>query len=196
MAAGTHRGSWNWRGRSLKGLRPFALPEIQMPADALILRPFAWSDVPAITAIYRHYVENSVATFDLEAPGESVMAGKFGHMVDAGHPVVIAEQAGRLVGYGYASTYRPRPAYRFTCEDSVYLAPDAVGRGLGTALLTEVIARSRAFGFKQMLGVISEEVAVSVRLHEKLGFTLAGRFPALGYKFDRWIGVVHMQLAL
>jgi phosphinothricin acetyltransferase len=171
------------------------LPEIQV-ADAPLLRPFAWSDVPTITAIYRHYVEHSVATFDLEAPGESFMAQKFGHMIDAGHPVVIAEAAGRLIGYGYASTYRPRPAYRFTCEDSVYLAPDAVGRGLGTQLLTEVIARSRAFGFKQMLGVISEEVAVSVRLHEKLGFTLAGRFPALGYKFDRWIGVVHMQLSL
>jgi phosphinothricin acetyltransferase len=167
-----------------------------MPADAPILRSFAWTDVPAITAIYRHYVETSVATFDLEAPGETFMAEKFGHMVDSGHPVVIAEQAGRLVGYAYASTYRPRPAYRFTCEDSVYLAPDAVGRGLGTQLLAELMARSRAFGFKQMLGVISEEVGASVRLHEKLGFTLAGRFPALGYKFDRWIGVVHMQLAL
>jgi phosphinothricin acetyltransferase len=172
------------------------LPELQMSADALTLRPFAWTDVPAITAIYRHYVENSVATFDTEAPGETFMAEKFGHMVDAGHPVVIAEQAGRLAGYAYASTYRPRPAYRFTCEDSVYLAPDLTGRGMGTALLREVIEQSRACGFKQMLGVISEEVAVSVRLHEKLGFRLAGRFPALGYKFDRWLGVVHMQLEL
>jgi phosphinothricin acetyltransferase len=161
-----------------------------------MLRAFAWTDVPAITSIYRHYVETSIATFDLEAPGESFMAEKFGHMVDSGHPVVIAEQAGQLAGYAYASSYRPRPAYRFTCEDSVYLAPEACGKGLGTALLTEVVQRARAFGFKQMLGVISEEVAVSVRLHEKLGFTVAGRFPGLGYKFDRWIGVVHMQLEL
>lgn len=167
-----------------------------MSSDAPTLRPFTWTDVPAITAIYRHYVENSVATFDTEPPGESFMAEKFGHMVDARHPVVIAELGGRLAGYAYASTYRPRPAYRFTCEDSVYLAPDAVGHGLGTTLLSEVIAQSRAFGFRQMLGVISEEVAVSVRLHEKLGFELAGRFPGLGYKFDRWIGVVHMQLSL
>jgi L-amino acid N-acyltransferase YncA len=167
-----------------------------LSADASTLRSFAWTDVPAITAIYRHYVENSVATFDVEAPGEGFMAEKFGHMADLGHPVVIAEQAGRLLGYSYASTYRPRPAYRFTCEDTVYLAPEAVGKGLGTALLSEVIARSRAFGFKQMLGVISDEVGVSVRLHEKLGFEIAGRFPALGYKFDRWIGVIHMQLAL
>jgi phosphinothricin acetyltransferase len=161
-----------------------------------ILRPYTSTDVAPISRIYRHYVEHSVATFDLEFPGETFMAEKFGHMVDLGHPLIVAERAGEVVGYAYASTYRPRPAYRFTCEDSVYLAPDAVGRGLGTLLLAEVIARSRAFGFKQMLGVISEEVGASVRLHEKLGFAVAGRFPALGYKFDRWIGVVHMQLAL
>jgi len=160
------------------------------------LRDFAWSDVPAITEIYAHYVRTSVATFDLEAPGETAMAEKFGHMVDLRHPVVIAEQAGRLVGYAYASTYRPRPAYRFVCEDSVYLAPDATGQGLGGRLLGEIIERSRAFGFTQMLGVISDEIEASIRLHEKYGFETLGRFPALGYKFDRWIGVVHMQRAL
>ena len=161
-----------------------------------MLRDFAWSDVPAITAIYAHYVRTSVATFDLEAPGEAAMAEKFGHMVELGHPVVIAERAGELVGYAYASTYRPRPAYRFACEDSVYLAPEATGQGIGGLLLGDVINRSRAFGFTQMLGVISEEVEASVKLHEKFGFKTLGRFPALGYKFDRWIGVVHMQLGL
>ena len=109
----------------------------------LTLRPSTEADLPAITAIYRHYVENSVATFDTDAPGETFMAEKFGHMVDARHPVLIAEHGGRLAGYAYASTYRPRPAYRFTCEDSVYLAPDAVGRGMGTALLREVAVRER-----------------------------------------------------
>jgi L-amino acid N-acyltransferase YncA len=85
------------------------------------IRPFAWSDVPAITAIYRHYVEHSTATFDLEAPGEAFMAEKFGHLVELGHPALVAEGTdGRLLGYGYASIYRPRPAYRFTCENSVY----------------------------------------------------------------------------
>lgn len=163
---------------------------------AALLRDFAWSDVPAITSIYAHYVRTSIATFDLEAPGETAMAEKFGHMVELGHPVVIAERDGQLAGYAYASTYRPRPAYRFVCEDSVYLAPEATGQGIGSLLLGELIARSRAFGFTQMLGVISEEVAVSVKLHEKFGFKTLGRFPALGYKFDRWIGVVHMQLSL
>jgi phosphinothricin acetyltransferase len=160
------------------------------------LRPFAYEDVPAITGIYRHYVESSTATFDVAPPGEAAMAEKFGHMAELGHPVVIAERERRVVGYAYASVYRPRPAYRFTCEDSVYLAPGEEGRGLGTALLERVIAEARAFGFKQMLGVITAEREASIRLHRRLGFVEAGRFSALGFKFDRWLDVVHMQKAL
>lgn len=162
----------------------------------LVLRPFAWSDVPAITAIYRHYVEHSTATFDLEAPGETIMAEKFGHIVDLGHPVVVAAEGGRTLGYGYASIYRPRPAYRYTCENSVYCAPDARQRGIGTALMNEVIERSRAFGFRQMIAVITAESAGSIRLHEKLGFREVGRYEAVGFKFDRWLDIVHMQKAL
>lgn len=160
------------------------------------LRPFDWRDVPAITAIYRHYVQTSVATFDTDPPGETFMAEKFGHMVDLGHPVVVAERNGRLAGYAYASVYRPRPAYRFTCEDTVYLAPGEQGKGLGSALLGKIIEEARAFGFKQMLGVITAEGVASVRLHEKLGFRLIGQYAQLGYKFDRWLDIVHMQKAL
>ena len=127
-----------------------------------ILRPFAWGDIPAITDIYRHYVEHSTATFDLDAPGPTYMAEKFGHMIEAGHPVVSAERVGKLVGYAYASTYRPRPAYRFTCEDSIYLHPDAIGKGLGKVLLGELISQSQAFGFKQMIAVITAESAASI----------------------------------
>lgn len=161
------------------------------------IRPFRWSDVPEITAIYRHYVANSTATFDLEAPGETFMAEKFGHLVDLGHPTLVAEMAdGRVGGYAYASIYRPRPAYRFTCENSVYCAPDAQRAGLGTALMHRIIADSRTFGFKQMLAVITAESAGSLRMHEKLGFRVVGRYDAVGYKFDRWLDIVHMQLAL
>ena len=162
----------------------------------IILRPFAWGDIPAITAIYRHYVEHSTATFDLDAPGPTYLAEKFGHMVEAGHPVVSAEQDGVLVGYAYASTYRPRPAYRFTCEDSIYLHPDAIGKGLGKVLLGELITQSQAFGFKQMIAVITAESAASIALHEKFGFDTVGRHAALGLKFDRWLDVIHMQKAL
>ncbi len=161
-----------------------------------VIRPFMWSDVPAITAIYRHYVEHSTATFDLDAPGEAYMAEKFGHMVEEGHPVLSLEIDGRLAGYAYASVYRPRPAYRFTCEDSIYLGPDVQGRGLGTMLLTRLIEMSRLAGFRQMLAVITSESQGSIALHRKFGFLERGTFPELGYKFDRWLGVTHMQLAL
>ena len=166
------------------------------PLSDFTIRPFAWSDVPAITAIYGHYVAHSTATFDLEPPGETFMADKFGHMVDLGHPVVVALQAETVLGYGYASVYRPRPAYRFTCENTVYCAPDAHKRGVGTALMNEVITRSRAFGFRQMIAVITAESAGSIRLHEKLGFREVGRYEAVGFKFDRWLDIVHMQKAL
>ena len=161
-----------------------------------IFRNFAWSDVPAITAIYRHAVETSVATFDTEAPGEAAMAEKFGHMLELGHPVIIAEAEGKTIGYAYTSTYRPRPAYRFTAEDSIYLAPEAQGKGLGSALLGRLLEQSKAFGFRQMLAVITAERANSIRLHEKHGFRLIGRYEALGYKFDRWLDIVHLQRAV
>jgi L-amino acid N-acyltransferase YncA len=162
----------------------------------LTLRPFQWADIPAITAIYRHYVEHSTATFDLEAPGPTYMAEKFGHIQDQNHPIVVAERAGEVVGYSYASTYRPRPAYRFTCEDSIYIRADTVGQGLGRLMLEELIAQSRAFGFKQMIAVITAESTGSIVLHEKLGFYHVGRHERLGLKFDRWLDIVHMQMTL
>ena len=162
----------------------------------IAFRKFAWSDVPAITAIYRHYVDETVITFETEAPSEATMADRFGKLLDLGHPLIIAEADGVVLGYAYASFYRPRAAYRFTCEDSIYLAPDAVGKGIGGALLGRLLDESRAAGFKQMLAVITAERANSIRLHEKLGFRHVGRYEALGFKFDRWLDVVHMQLAL
>ena len=162
----------------------------------IAFRPFAWSDVPAITTIYRHYVDETVITFETEAPTEAVMAGRFGNMLDLGHPVLIAEDAGKVIGYAYASFYRPRAAYRFTCEDSIYLAPDAVGKGIGGTLLTALLDASRAAGFRQMLAVITAERANSIRLHEKHGFRMIGTYEATGYKFDRWLDIVHMQKAL
>ena len=162
----------------------------------VILRPFEWRDIPAITAIYRHYVEQTAITFDTEAPGEPAMAEKFGHLVALGHPLLVAEEAGRVLGYAYASFYRPRAAYRFTCEDSIYLHPDATGKGLGRQMLTELIERSRSFGFKQMIAVITADTRNSIAIHEKFGFRHVGRYEAVGLKFDRWHDIVHLQLAL
>jgi L-amino acid N-acyltransferase YncA len=162
----------------------------------LSVRPFAWQDVPAITDIYAHYVRHSTATFDIEPPGEVFFAEKMGHIAGLGHPVVVAERAGQLLGYAYASVYRPRPAYRFTCENSVYCDPDAHRQGVGTALMERVIDLSRSFGFKQMIAVITAETTGSIRLHEKLGFRVVGTYEAVGYKFDRWLDIVHMQKGL
>jgi phosphinothricin acetyltransferase len=162
----------------------------------VLFRPFAWSDVPAITAIYRHYVDETVITFETEAPSEATMAERFGKLLDLGHPLIVAEQAGRAIGYAYASFYRPRAAYRFTCEDSIYLSKDVVGQGIGGKLLTKLLEDCRGAGFKQMIAVITAERANSIRLHEKLGFRKVGQYEAVGYKFDRWLDIVHLQRAI
>lgn len=162
----------------------------------VLLRPFRWDDVPAITAIYRHYVEETAITFDTEAPPEEAIAEKYAGLKRLGHPLIVAERAGRCIGYAYASFYRPRAAYRFTCEDSIYLDPAERGRGVGKMLLTELIEQSRAFGFKQMLAVITADTAGSIAIHEKFGFRRVGYYEAVGLKFDRWHDIVHLQLAL
>lgn len=162
----------------------------------VLLRAFAWSDVPAIAAIYRHYVDETVITFETEAPSEATMAERFGKLLDLGHPLIIAEQDGAVLGYAYASFYRPRAAYRFTCEDSIYLDKSVVGKGIGGQLLERLMAESKAAGFTQMLAVITAERANSVRLHEKLGFRKVGYYDQVGFKFDRWLDIVHLQRAL
>jgi L-amino acid N-acyltransferase YncA len=162
----------------------------------LVIRSYSPADIPAVTRIYGHYVRDTVITFETEAPGEAEMASRFSTIVGKGHPLLIAEQDGQVVGYAYASTYRPREAYRFTCEDSIYLAPDAVGKGLGGLLLGRLIEDSHKAGLKQMLAVITAERENSIRLHARHGFRFIGRYEALGYKFDRWLDIVHMQRAL
>jgi phosphinothricin acetyltransferase len=162
----------------------------------LVIRPYTPADIPAVTRIYGHYVRDTVITFETEEPSDAEMANRFATIAGKGHPLLIAEQDGAVIGYAYASTYRPREAYRFTCEDSIYLSPDAVGKGLGGLLLGRLIEDSRKAGLKQMLAVITAERANSIRLHEKHGFRFIGRYEALGYKFDRWLDIVHMQRAL
>jgi len=160
------------------------------------LRAFSWADVPAITRIYKHYVDHTAITFDTEAPDEAGIAEKYAALVKLGHPVIIAERAGAVVGYAYASFYRPRAAYRFTCEDSIYLDPAETGRGLGKLLLTALLEQSKAFGFKQMLAVITADTANSIAVHEKFGFERVGYYKSVGLKFDRWHDIVHLQKSL
>jgi phosphinothricin acetyltransferase len=162
----------------------------------LVIRPYRPDDIPAVTKIYGHYVRETVITFETSAPDEAEMATRFATISGKGHPLLIGEMDGEVIGYAYASTYRPREAYRFTCEDSIYLAPTAVGHGVGTKMLARLIEDSSKAGLKQMLAVITAERENSIRLHLKHGFRMIGRYEALGYKFDRWLDIVHMQRAL
>jgi len=162
----------------------------------LIIRDYRPEDIPAVTRIYGHYVRDTVITFETEEPDEAEMRNRFETIKAKGHPLLIAEHDGKVIGYAYASTYRAREAYRFTCEDSIYLSPDAVGQGIGSKLLARLIEESRKAGLKQMLAVITAERENSIRLHAKQGFRMIGRYEALGYKFDRWLDIVHMQRAL
>jgi phosphinothricin acetyltransferase len=162
----------------------------------LVIRPYSPADIPAVTRIYGHYVRDTVITFETQAPDEAEMAARFAAIAGKGHPLLIAEREREVIGYAYASTYRPREAYRFTCEDSIYLAPAAVGQGLGGKLLARLLEDSAKAGLRQMLAVITAERTNSIRLHEKHGFRFIGRYEALGYKFDRWLDIVHLQRAL
>jgi L-amino acid N-acyltransferase YncA len=162
----------------------------------LVIRPYRPDDIPAVTKIYGHYVRETVITFETAGPDEAEMANRFAMISGKGHPLLIGEMDGTVIGYAYASTYRPREAYRFTCEDSIYLAPTAVGHGIGSMMLGRLIEESSKAGLRQMLAVITAERENSIRLHAKHGFRMIGTYEALGYKFDRWLDIVHMQRAL
>lgn len=163
----------------------------------VVVRPATERDMAAVAAIYRHAVLYGTATFELEPPDEAEMLGRFQAITGQGYPYVLAEVDGRVVGYAYAAAYRTRPAYRFSVEDSIYLAPEAQGKGVGRALLTELISLCEAKGFRQMIAVIGDSRQfASIALHRSLGFTFSGTIHAVGFKHDRWLDSVIMQRPL
>ena len=155
-------------------------------------------DAETIAALYAYYVHASIATFEETPPDAAEIARRIAAVQASGLPWLVAtDLQGALLGYAYASPYRTRSAYRYTLESSVYVAPYALGRGLGTALMREVIARCAGLGYRQMLAVIGDSAnASSIALHAALGFTTVGTHRSVGYKHSRWVDVVHMQLAL
>ncbi len=167
-----------------------------LKTDEIFLRPYQPADAEPITRIYAHYVQNSAVTFDIEAPGKAEMAQKLNTLQKAGHPLIVASGPRGVLGYAYASAYRPRPAYRFTCENAIYIAPDACGQGLGSLLMDALLGQARAFGFNQMVAIITGDAQSSIALHKKFGFKIMGEFPELGFKFSKWHAIVHMQLKL
>jgi L-amino acid N-acyltransferase YncA len=161
------------------------------------IRAAGGGDIAAITAIYRPAVLTGTASFELDPPEEAEMLRRFHAIVDAGYPYLVAELEGRVTGYAYANAYRPRPAYRFTVEDSVYVAPDLQGRGVGGALLSALIAACTLAGFRLMVAVIGDASQhASIALHRRAGFAPSGTLHAVGYKFGRWLDTVVMELPL
>ncbi len=163
----------------------------------LVIRQSEPTDLPAITAIYADAVIHGTASFELEPPTEQEMARRRSSLVDGGFPYVVAERGGALLGYAYAGPYRTRPAYRSTVEDSVYVAPEAQGQGVGRALLSALITECEALDFRLMVAVIGDEDSHgSIGLHRSLGFELSGVIKGIGYKHGRWLSTVLMQRPL
>ena len=162
-----------------------------------MVRPSTAADVDAITRIYAWNVLHGSGTFEIEPPDRLEIERRRADVLAKGLPWLVLERAGAVAGYAYAGPFRPRPAYRFCLEDSVYLAPESVGRGFGRLLLAELLARCEAGGARQMLAVIGDSAnAASIGVHRALGFVPAGTIRSAGWKFDRWLDVVLMQKAL
>ena len=162
-----------------------------------LIRPSATADLPQITAIYEWNVLNGTGTFELEAPDLAEMARRRDDVLSKGLPWLVAEHEGQVLGYAYANHFRPRRAYRFCLEDSIYLADGARGQGLGKLLLAELLTQCEAQGARQMLAVIGDSAnAGSIGVHRSLGFEHTGLLKASGWKFGAWRDVVIMQRAL
>jgi L-amino acid N-acyltransferase YncA len=160
-------------------------------------RPALEADLPAITKIYEHAVLHGTATFELIAPDLAEMTRRFRALTDGGFPYLVAERDGRLSGYAYAGPYRPRPAYRFTVENSIYLDPAIHRRGVGLVLLRRLIEACEQRGYRQMVAVIGDSAnAGSIGVHTACGFQMIGTHPNVGLKFGRWLDTVMMQLPL
>ncbi len=168
-----------------------------MHSPDLLIRPSTPADLPAISAIYGWNVRNGTGTFELDAPDEAEMSRRRDDVLSKSLPWLVVERGGAVQGYAYANHFRPRRAYRFCVEDSLYLAAGAQGQGLGRLLLVELMARCEAAGARQMLAVIGDSANLgSIGVHRTLGFEHAGVMKAAGWKFDRWLDVVVMQKAL
>lgn len=168
-----------------------------MTTAPLTIRPSMADDLPAITAIYAWNVDHGTGTFELEAPDLAEMTRRRDDVLGKGLPWLVAERGGQVLGYAYANHFRPRRAYRFCLEDSIYLADQARGQGIGRPLLAELVARCEAAGARQMLAVIGDSAnAGSIGVHRALGFEHTGILRSAGWKFGRWLDVVLMQKPL
>jgi L-amino acid N-acyltransferase YncA len=172
--------------------------EMQLMCDGGVsVRDAVDSDIPVVQAIYAHHVLNGLATFEEVPPPVDEISSRWLSVMRDGLPYLVAESDGGVVGYAYAAAYRARSAYRYSIEDSVYVMAGLSGRGIGTALLSRLIARCEGGPWRQMLAVIGDsDNAASIALHRRVGFRLVGTFTGVGLKFGRWVDTVLMQRPL
>jgi L-amino acid N-acyltransferase YncA len=163
----------------------------------MLVRPAAPQDLPAIQSIYAHHVLHGLASFEEVAPPLDEIRRRFEAVTGDGLPYLVAEEKGEVLGYGYCTLYRTRSAYRYTLEDSIYVKQGKQGKGIGKAVLAELIARCTALHYRQIIAVIGDSANVaSIGVHASLGFVRAGNLRSTGYKFGRWVDSVLMQLPL
>jgi L-amino acid N-acyltransferase YncA len=161
------------------------------------VRPAAPADFPAIHAIYAHHVLNGLASFEEAPPSQEELGRRHREVTGQGLPYLVAELDGAIAGYGYCALYRTRSAYRYALEDSVYVRHDMHGRGVGSALLAELIGRCEGLGYRQLIAVIGDSAhAASIGLHASQGFLRVGTLRSVGFKFGRWVDSVIMQRPL
>ncbi|MBS3997374.1 MAG: N-acetyltransferase [Hydrogenophaga sp.] len=162
-----------------------------------LIRPSLDSDLDAITRIYGHHVLHGTGTFETTPPSVADMTARRADVLSKGLPWLVVEESGEVLGFAYGNWFKPRPAYRFSVEDSIYMAPEAAGKGLGRALLAELLAAFERAGVRRVMAVIGDSAnAGSIGVHRALGFEPAGVIPSCGWKFDRWLDIVLMQKPL
>lgn len=158
------------------------------------IRPSRDEDIPAIAAIYAHHVLHGTGTFETTPPSETEMAARRTDVLGKGLPYLVAEEDGRVLGFAYCQWFKPRPAYRFSAEDSIYMHPDARGKGLGKLLLAELAAQAESVGIRKLIAVIGDSGnAGSIGVHKAQGFSQVGIFKSCGWKFGRWLDIVLME---
>lgn len=162
-----------------------------------LIRPSRDEDITSITTIYRHHVLTGTGTFEIEPPSEADMGNRRADVLSKGLPYLVLEDEGRVIGFAYCNWFKPRPAYRFSAEDSIYMAPDAHRKGMGRALLAELCAQAERAGVRKLLAVIGDSSnAGSIGVHNALGFNHVGVLKSCGWKFERWLDVVMMDKPL
>jgi phosphinothricin acetyltransferase len=162
-----------------------------------IIRPSLLEDIPSITAIYAHHVLTGTGTFETDPPSENDMTQRRADVLTKDLPYLVVADGDKILGFAYCNWFKPRPAYRYSAEDSIYLAPEAHGQGLGRALLTELMAQAANCGVRKLIAVIGDSSnAGSIGVHQSAGFEHVGLLKSCGWKFDRWLDVVLMDKTL